>query len=88
MVGSPPHQQQQQQQPTAAASALLVIWLSSRCFLFAGVLPARLLCVDVLIYCSYDIMMAPRVRIYNMPYGSFGVVVPTRVYVASSRHTL
>ena len=32
--------------------------------------------------------MVPRVRIYNMPHRSSGVVVLTRVYVTSPHHTL
>ena len=52
----------------------------------AGVMLA-LLCVAAITR-LIQLWYVPRVRIYNMPHRSSGVVVLTRVYVASPRHTL
>ena len=76
MVGSPP-QRQQQQQPTAAASASLVLWLSSSWFArcWCDTCSSSVCCC----YYYYDIIMVPRVSIYNMPHSSPGVIVLPRV---------
>ena len=66
---------------TAAASASVVLWLSSRWFGFRRCSTCSSSVCSC--YYSYDKIMVPRVRIYNMPQRSSSVVVLTRGYVAT-----